>query len=71
VILGRLVERGDNLTISVELIDARKNQVLWGEQFERKTLSCWRPGEIATAISQKLQLKLSGDESKTDQALYE
>jgi len=65
VMSGRLVERGDNFTISVELIDARKNQVLWGEQFERKTselLATQR--EIATAISQKLQLKLSGDESK-------
>jgi tetratricopeptide (TPR) repeat protein len=65
VMSGRLVERGDNFTISVELIDARKNQVLWGEQFERKTselLATQR--DIATAISQKLQLKLSGDESK-------
>jgi len=65
VMSGRLVQRGDNLTISVELIDARKNQVLWGEQFERKTselLATQR--EIASAISQKLQLKLSGDESR-------
>lgn len=65
VMSGRLVQRGDNLAISVELIDARKNQVLWGEKFERKTselLTTQR--EIATAISQKLQLKLSGDEAK-------
>lgn len=64
VMSGRLVQRGDNLTISVELIDARKNQVLWGEQFERKTselLTTQR--EIATAITQKLQLKLPGTES--------
>ena len=65
VMFGRMVQRGDNLTISVELIDARKNQVLWGEQFERKMselLATQR--EIATAISEKLQIKLSGDESK-------
>jgi serine/threonine protein kinase/tetratricopeptide (TPR) repeat protein len=65
VMSGRLVQRGDNLTISVELIDARKNQLLWGEQFERKTselLTTQR--EIATVISQKLQLKISGEESK-------
>nr|ART35743.1 B71 [uncultured bacterium] len=64
VMSGRLVQRGDNLTISVELIDARKNQVLWGEQFDRKVselLTTQR--EIATAITQKLQLKLSGDET--------
>ena len=64
VMSGRIVQRGENLTISVELIDARKNQLLWGEQFERKTselLATQR--EIATAISQKLQLKLSGEDS--------
>jgi eukaryotic-like serine/threonine-protein kinase len=65
VMSGRMVQRGDNLTISVELIDARENQVLWGEQFDRKMsdlLATQR--EIATAISEKLQLKLSGDDSK-------
>jgi TolB-like protein len=65
VMSGRMVQRGDNLTISVELIDARTNTLLWGEQFERKMadlLATQR--EIATAITQKLQLKISGDDSK-------
>jgi len=65
IMSGRMVQRGDNFTISVELIDARTNKLLWGEQFERKMselLATQR--EIATAISQKLQLKLSGDESR-------
>src|SRR5262245_20097647 len=65
IMSGSLVQRGDNFTISVELIDARTNKLLWGEQFERKMselLTTQR--EIATAISQKLQLKLSGDQSK-------
>ena len=64
VMSGRLVQRGENLTISVELIDVKKDQLLWGEQFERKTselLTTQR--EIATAITQKLQLKLSGTET--------
>jgi len=65
VMSGRLVQRGDSFTISVELIDANKNQVLWADQFERKTselLTTQR--EIATAISERLKLKLSGDESR-------
>jgi len=63
VMSGRVVHRGDNLTISVELIDARNNHLLWGEQFERKTSELMMTQrEIATAISQKLQLKLSGEE---------
>src|SRR6266567_4124326 len=63
VMTGRLVQRGENLTISVELIDVRNNKLLWGEQYERKMselLATQR--EIATEIAQKLQLKLSGEE---------
>jgi TolB-like protein/Tfp pilus assembly protein PilF len=65
VMTGRLVQRGENLTISVELIDVRNNKLLWGEQYERKMselLATQR--EIATAITEKLQLKLSGDDAK-------
>ena len=62
VMSGRVVQRGDNLTISVDLVDVRNNKTLWGEQFERKMsdlLSTQR--EIAAAITEKLQLKLTGD----------
>ena len=63
VMSGRMTQRGDNLTISVELIDAANNKILWGEQYDRKLadlLATQR--EIAATITQKLQLKLSGDE---------
>ncbi|MGI9069369.1 MAG: protein kinase domain-containing protein, partial [Pyrinomonadaceae bacterium] len=59
VMSGRLVQRGDNLTISVELVDARTNKLIWGEQYERKIadlLTTQR--EIAAAITEKLQLQL-------------
>jgi TolB-like protein len=65
VMTGRMAQRGDNLTISVELIDVRNNKLLWGEQYERKMsdlLATQR--EIAAAITQKLQLKLAGNEAK-------
>ncbi len=63
VMSGRMTQRGDNLTISVELIDVANNKILWGEQYDRKLsdlLATQR--EIAATITQKLQLKLSGDE---------
>ena len=63
VMTGRLAKRGDNLNITVELVDARNNKSLWGEQYERKMsdlLATQR--EIAATIANKLQLKLSGDE---------
>jgi serine/threonine protein kinase/tetratricopeptide (TPR) repeat protein len=65
VMTGRLVKRGDNLNITVELVDVRNNKSLWGEQYERKMsdlLATQR--EIAAAITQKLQLKLAGSETK-------
>ncbi len=65
VMTGRLVKRGDNLNITVELVDVRNNKSLWGEHYERKMsdlLATQR--EIAAAITQKLQLKLGGSEAK-------
>jgi TolB-like protein/Tfp pilus assembly protein PilF len=65
VMSGKLAQRGDDLTISVELIDARTKKLIWAEQYDRKMadlLATQR--EIATTITQKLQLKLSGDEAK-------
>ena len=63
VMTGRMAQRGDNLTISVELVDVRNNKLLWGEQYERRMselLATQR--EIAAEIANKLQLKLSGEE---------
>ena len=65
VMSGRVSQRGNDLTISVELIDARTNKLLWAEQYDRKMsdlLATQR--EIATAITQKLELKLAGEGAK-------
>jgi serine/threonine protein kinase/TolB-like protein/Tfp pilus assembly protein PilF len=62
VMMGRILQRGENLTISVELIDVRNNKLLWGDQYERKLsdlLATQR--EITAEITNKLQLKLSGE----------
>ena len=63
VLTGRILQRGDNLTISTELTDARDNKQIWGEQYERKVsdlLSIQR--EIAQQITSNLSLKLSSAE---------
>jgi TolB-like protein/predicted Zn-dependent protease len=63
VLSGRLSQLGDNLTISVQLIDTRSKKLIWAEQYDRKMadmLATQR--EIATTITQKLQLKLASDE---------
>jgi serine/threonine-protein kinase len=64
VLQGRIIQRGDNLTISAELIDVRGNKLLWGEQYDRKMsdlLSTQR--EIAREIVDRLRLKVSGEET--------
>ena len=64
VMSGRLTQRGDNLTISVDLIDVRNKKTLWGEQFERKMSDLLTTNsEIASAITDKLQVKLSGNDT--------
>ncbi len=64
VMSGRLSQRGDDLSISVQLIDSRTKKLIWAEQYDRKMsdlLATQR--EIATTITQKLELKLSGNET--------
>ena len=65
VMTGRLSQAGDNLNISVQLIDVKAGKVLWAEQYERRMsdlLATQR--EIATTIAQKLELKLAGNDTK-------
>ena len=65
VMSGRVSQRGENLTISVELVDARTKKIIWAEQYDRKMsdlLATQR--EIATTIAQKLELRLTGNDAK-------
>jgi len=62
LVTGRIVQRGDQLIISSELIDARTNRNLWGEQYDRKLSDALAvQKEITAAISAKLRERLSGD----------
>jgi serine/threonine-protein kinase len=63
VLTGRIMQRGENLNISAELVDVRDNKQLWGEQYERRVLDLMGvQREIAKEISGNLRLKLSGAE---------
>ncbi|NNE99345.1 MAG: protein kinase, partial [Pyrinomonadaceae bacterium] len=65
VMSGRLVQRGDDLSISVQLIDARNEKLIWAEQYNRKMSDLMATQrEIATTIAQKLRLKLAGSDTK-------
>jgi TolB-like protein/Tfp pilus assembly protein PilF len=63
VMTGRIAQRGDNLTVNIELVDVRNNKVLFTRQYERMMsdlLATQR--EIATEITQKMNLKLSSED---------
>ncbi len=60
VLTGRIMQRGDDLTISTELMDVADNKQLWGEQYTEKVsdlMSMQRT--IANQITNNLRLKLS------------
>jgi eukaryotic-like serine/threonine-protein kinase len=63
VFTGRVGQRGDGLSISVELINAQDNSQIWGQQYNRKLADVFAvQEEIAKEISEKLRLKLTGAE---------
>ncbi len=66
VLLGRVIQRGEQLTLSLELVDARTENVIWSEQYNRKLTDIVSlQNEIARDVSNKLKTKLSGaDEQK-------
>ena len=60
LVIGRVVEQGNRLSVSAELVDAREDRHLWGQQYtgELANLSAVQ-GEIAGKISDGLRLHLS------------
>jgi serine/threonine protein kinase/Tfp pilus assembly protein PilF len=62
---GRVVQRGDSLDISAELVDARDDSHIWGQQYSRKPSDIFAlQGEIAKEITTMLRMRLSGEEDK-------
>jgi serine/threonine-protein kinase len=65
VLTGRVMQQGDGLAISVELVDALDNSQIWGEQYKRKLSDIFAvQEEIAREISANLRLRLTGEEQK-------
>jgi TolB-like protein/Tfp pilus assembly protein PilF len=65
VVMGRIVQRGQELIVSSELIDARTNRNLWGDQYDRKMSDLIAvQQDITGAISTHLREHLSGANDK-------
>jgi len=66
IVNGRVVQRGEQLTLSLEVVEAQTENVIWSEQYNRKTADLVSlQSEIARDVANKLRVKLSGaDEQK-------
>jgi serine/threonine protein kinase len=63
LVTGRVVQRGEDVSVSAELVDAREDKQLWGEQYKRTLADITSvQQEIATAISENLRVRLTSEE---------
>ena len=71
VLTGRVAQRGESLTISIELVDARDNRQIWDSIQSRTGRRVRVARRDRKEISEKLRLKLTGAERRTCEAATE
>jgi eukaryotic-like serine/threonine-protein kinase len=60
VLNGRVTQHGDQLTLSLELVDARTGNQIWGDQYIRKTNDLVAlQNQVARDVANSLRTKLS------------
>jgi len=65
LLTGRIVQRGDRLIISAELVDAGNNRRLWGGQYDRRPSDILAiQSEISREISEQLRSRLTNEEQR-------
>jgi len=76
VLEGSIRREGDTVRLSLQLIDARTDSRVWGQDYDRKLVSAMAlESEVATAVAAQLSLKFAGGEetasSEADPAAYD
>ena len=65
VLFGRVSQRGDDLKLSLELVNTDTQDVIWSEQYNRKQSDLVSlQSEIAKTVSDKLRSKLTATEKE-------
>jgi eukaryotic-like serine/threonine-protein kinase len=63
VLTGRVLQRGEQLSLNLELVDGHTENVIWAEQYNRRQFDLiLLQSEIARDVSNKLRAKLTGAE---------
>jgi TolB-like protein/DNA-binding winged helix-turn-helix (wHTH) protein/Tfp pilus assembly protein PilF len=66
IVTGRILQRGDSVIVTVELIDMRRNRTLWSERYETKlsdTLIVQK--EISQEVATRLLSRLTSEQKRT------
>lgn len=65
VLNGRVLQRGDDLTLSLELVDAKTGDAMWGGRYDRRLTDLVAlQSEIARDVTNKLRVRLSGADER-------
>jgi TolB-like protein/DNA-binding winged helix-turn-helix (wHTH) protein/Tfp pilus assembly protein PilF len=65
VLTGKVALRDDALTVQVDLVDAATGTQMWGDRYQRKLSDIFAvEEEIGRQITEKLRLRLSGEEQR-------
>jgi Tfp pilus assembly protein PilF len=65
VVTGRVVQRGERVTVQAELIDASTVAQLWGDQFDRSMNDVLTiQADISKAIAENLRLRLTPEDEQ-------
>jgi eukaryotic-like serine/threonine-protein kinase len=65
ILTGKLLQRGENLSIQVDLVNTTNGLQIWGDRYEGKTSEIVSIQQrIATDVSSQLKLKLTGAQAQ-------
>ena len=63
IVIGRVVQRGNDVTLHVELVEAATENILWKTDYNRQMTNLVSlQNEIARDVSDKLRVRLSGSD---------
>ena len=72
VLMGRVAQRGDTLTIQTDLVNVSDGSELWGDQFNRKVSDLIAvQGDIAKEIYDNLRPRIVGAEESSEVAKHD
>jgi TolB-like protein/Tfp pilus assembly protein PilF len=63
LVLGRVLQRGTNIALHIEIVDAQTENVLWSSDYNRPMANLVTlQGEISREVANSLRAKLTGDD---------